>query len=547
MTLSASAYDFMTDGIASNEKNVANGLAPLSKEMEAEGSSEMEAARKKVALKGTQVTIDKIIYDVAGDTAIVYNGSSCTGAVTIPSTITYSGKTYSVTKIGSSAFYGCTSLTSVAIPNSVTTIGSSAFYGCTSLTSVTIPNSVTTISSSAFSRCSSLTSVTIGNSVTKIGSTAFYRCSSLKGFYVDSNNPNYCSVQGVLFSKDKTTLICYPNAKGAAYEIPNSVTTIGNGAFYGCSSLASVSIPNSVTTIGYYAFEGCTSLTSVEIPNSVTTIGCEAFEGCSSLTSVEIPNSVTTIGDEAFEGCSSLTSVSIGNSVTTIDWAAFSDCSSLKGFYVDGSNPNYCSVQGVLFTKDKTTLICYPNAKGAVYEIPNSVTTIGSCAFEGCSSLTSVTIPNSVTTISSSAFSCCSSLTSVTIPNSVTTIDWAAFWRCSSLISVYCKIKTPLSIGSYTFYNVPFSSATLYVPKGCKQAYASANYWKDFGTITEMDFSIKGDVNEDDVLNVSDVTSIINYLLGTETLPDFTKADLNDDFEINVSDVTALINLILAQ
>ena len=397
MTLSASAYDFMADGIASNEKNVADGLAPLSKEMEAEGSSEMEAARKKVALKGTQVTIDKIIYDVAGDTAIVYNGRSCTGAVTIPSTITYSGKTYSVTTIGSSAFKGCTSLTSVAIPN--------------------------------------------------------------------------------------------------------SVTTIDNYAFRDCSSLASVTIPNSVTTIGSYA-----------------------FDGCSSLASVSIPNSVTTIDNEAFYGCSSLASVTIGNSVTKISSTAFNRCSSLKGFYVDSNNPNYCSVQGVLFSKDKTTLICYPNAKGAAYEIPNSVTTIGSSAFYRCTSLTSVTIPNSVTTIGNSVFS-----------------------GCSSLTSVYCKIKKPLSISSYTFRNVPFSSATLYVPKGCKQAYASANYWKDFGTITEMDFSIKGDVNEDDVLNVSDVTSIINYLLGIETLPDFTKADLNDDFEINVSDVTALINLILAQ
>ncbi|MCQ2291445.1 MAG: leucine-rich repeat domain-containing protein, partial [Muribaculaceae bacterium] len=166
-----------------------------------------------------------------------------------------------------------------------------------------------------------------------------------------------------------------------------------------------------------------------------------------------------------------LTSVTIPNSVTTIGYYAFRECSSLTSV-----------------------------------TIPNSVTTIDGWAFGYCSSLTSVTIPNSVTTIGYYAFSGCSSLTSVTIGNSVTTIGNSVFSGCSSLTSVYCKIKKPLSISSYTFRNVPFSSATLYVPKGSKQAYASANYWKDFGTIAEMDFSIKGDVNEDDVLDVSDTS-----------------------------------------
>ena len=173
MSLSARAHDFTFDSIASIEHTDAKGMANLPGDMEAEGSLEMEVPRKKVALKGTRVTIDNIVYDVAGDTAIVYDGRNCSGAVTIPSSVTYDGKSYPVTEIGWSAFSGCSSLTSVTIGNSVTTIGDAAFSGCYSLTSVSIGNSVTTIGWSAFSGCSSLTSVEIPNSVTTIGTDAF--------------------------------------------------------------------------------------------------------------------------------------------------------------------------------------------------------------------------------------------------------------------------------------------------------------------------------------------------------------------------------------
>ena len=212
----------------------------------------------------------------------------------IPETVSDGGVTYTVVCIRDSAFWGCSSLTSVIIPNSVTSIGSSAFEYCSSLTSVTIPNSVTSIGDQAFSYCTSLTSVTIPNSVTSIGNSAFCRCSSL-----------------------------------TSVTIPNSVTSIGSYAFSGCSSLTSVTIPNSVTSIGIAAFIECSSLTSITIPNSVTSIGDEAFSGCSSLTSVTIPNSVTSIGNGAFGDCSSLTSVTIGNSVTSIGERAFDGCSSL--------------------------------------------------------------------------------------------------------------------------------------------------------------------------------------------------------------------------
>ena len=214
-----------------------------------------------------------------------------------------------VTSISWYAFYNCRSLTSVTIPNSVTSIGEYAFYDCTSLTSVTIPDSVTSICEYAFQGCTSLTSVTIPDSVTRIGSYAFRDCASLTGIWVAEGNSHYSSdVSGVLFNKDKTTLVQCPGAF-AAYTIPNSVTIIGDSAFFYCTSLTSVTIPDSVTSIGAWAFGCCTSLTSVTISNSVTIIGDSAFSHCKSLTSVAIPDSVTIIEGGAFSDCDNLTDV----------------------------------------------------------------------------------------------------------------------------------------------------------------------------------------------------------------------------------------------
>ena len=306
-----------------------------------------------------------------------------------------------VTTIGERAFYECSSLTSITIPDSVTTIGKYAFYYCTSLTSVTIHDSVMTIGDSAFAYCSSLTSVTIPNSVTTIGDSTFNGCSSL-----------------------------------TSVTIPDSVTTIGEFAFHCCDSLTSVSIPDSVTTIGEFAFHSCDSLTSVTIPDSVTTIGFSAFSFCSSLTSVTIPDSVTTIGEGAFDSCSSLISITIGDSVTTI----------------------------------------------------------GDYAFRGCSSLTSVTIPDSVTTIGGNAFSSCSKLTSITIPDSVTTIGDYAFNSCSSLTSVYCEATTPPSLGGSNVFDDNASGRKIYVPAQSVEAYKSAEYWSEYAdAIVGYDFE-KGEV-----------------------------------------------------
>ena len=354
---------------------------------------------------------------------VSYSFDSSTGSLTISGTGDMTNYTYD----SKSLFYNNTNIKSVVIEKGITSIGDYAFYKCVSLTNVTITDSVRNIGYSAFCNCTSLTSVTV----------------------------------------------------------PDSVTSIGDYAFYGCTSLTSVTIPDSVTDIGDSAFYNCKSLTNVTIPNSITMIGSDTFCRCSSLENITIPDSVTSICNHAFYECTSLTSITIPNSVTSIGSSIFYNCTSLTSIEVSGNNKNYSSLDGVLFNKNKTELITYPLGKtDSEYAIPNSVTSIGRYAFDGCTSLTSVTIPDSVasigegafngckslanvtignndsaekrsTEIGNSAFSECTSLSSVTIGNNVTSIGVAAFSDCSSLTSVTIP-NSVTSIGSNAFYNTPY-------------------------------------------------------------------------------------------
>ena len=324
---------------------------------------------------------------------------------------------------------------------------------------VTIPRTtngylVTGIGSSAFDNCASLTSITIGTNVTSIGAWAFSICTGLTAITVDTNSPAYSSVEGVLFNKNQTTLIQYPGGKaGASCTIPSSVTNIAGRAFGYCSSLIEVTIPNSVTSIGDNAFSECTKLATIAIPNSVPSIGGGEFVGCSCLTNVTIPNGVTSIGPYTFQSCASLTRVTIPSSVTSIGNLAFEYCTGLTAITVDTNSPACSSVDGVLFSKDQSTLLQYPEGKaGATYMIPTSVTSIGNYAFESCLSLTNVTLGTHLTSIGYAAFNHCYSLTSATIPDSVTDIAGWAFGYCTSLTSVSLP-KSVTSIGSEVFDN----------------------------------------------------------------------------------------------
>ncbi|MCR4799766.1 MAG: leucine-rich repeat domain-containing protein [Bacteroidales bacterium] len=265
--------------------------------------------------------VDGIYYKMVDDgVEVTYKQDepSYSGSITIPSSVTYDGKRYTVISIGSDAFSGCSGLTSVTIPNSVTSIGRLAFGYCSGLTSITIPNSVTSIGQAAFINCRDLTSVAIPNSVTSIGESVFENCNNL----ISVTIPNSVTSIGDL---------AFGNCSGlTSITIPNSVTSIGEYAFTDCSGLTSVTISNSVTFIGGSAFSGCSGLTSVTIPNNVTSIGNFAFLDCTGLTSIAIPNSVTTIGRYAFNGCTGLTSITIPSSVTKVEEYAFSGCTALK-------------------------------------------------------------------------------------------------------------------------------------------------------------------------------------------------------------------------
>ena len=459
------------------------------------------------------VKIDRIYYnlDTENRTAIVTSDDnlyySYYGNIIIPSSISYKNETYSVTSIGARAFYRCSEVTSITIPNSVTSIGYYAFQGtswlnnlpdgcvyagsclyeykgkmpenthidikegttqicphafedCESLTSITIPNSVTSIGYYAFNGCSGLTSVTIGNSVTSIETSAFEGCSSL-----------------------------------SSVTIGNSVTSIGENAFRNCSSLTSITIPNSVTSIGNHAFQSCSSLTSITIPEGVTKIGLETFKDCKSLKSIEIPNSITMIVSHAFEGCSSLTSITIPEGVTEIGYETFKDCKSLKSIEIPNSvtkiwnnafassgiksiklganvtfsnthvffecnyltdihwniknHPDFYDSENLFHSSSYYSFDIRKNIK--TFTFGDSVKYIPNRLCKNLSNLTSVTISNSVTKIGGYAFEGCSSLTSITIPDSVTSIGPYAFSDCSSLASINIP-NGVTTIEYFTFY-----------------------------------------------------------------------------------------------
>ncbi len=422
----------------------------------------------RTCTKLTSITVDSgnQYFSAADDvlfnknqTILIKCGEGKAGSYTLPDT---------VTTIGEDGFELCSKLTSITIPSSVTSIGKSAFSNCTGLNSITIPNGVTSIGESAFYYCTNLTSVTLPDTLTDIGDSAF----------------NYCNNN----SFDKIS-------------IPTSVRNIGEKAFR-CTKLKSITIPEGVESIGANAFEYCDVLGSVTISSTVKSLGESLFNGCTKLNStgtgvtIAETNSsfitkngaiyskdgkklfmvyntsitdastflqdVTSIARCAFNDCKNVTTITIPSSVTDIEAGAFYNCEKLAEIKVDESNANYISVDGVLFNKDKTTIVFHPNAKeGDSYNIPNTVTTIGVGAFYKNQKLVKITISNGVTKIEDEAFYSCNKLSSIEIPAGVTSIGKEAF-AGSGLNNIVIP-EGVKSIGSKAFTNCS-SLKTITIP-----------------------------------------------------------------------------------
>ena len=518
------------------------------------------------------------------------NHSGCpdaSGDIVILDRFTVGEEVYVVTSIGDDAFMNNKNIKSVIIPKTVTDIGTGAFSYCDSLTTVKLPDHLTRIADKLFRGCGQLVSVAIPSIVTSIGSYAFQSCSSLTsltlpaslsfvGVYAFNSTPWY----DALFEKAPegpfyigSILFGYKGDKPTGeLVIKEGTTCVCYAAFSSCDGLTSITFPESIAYVDEYAFNDCTGLTAVNItnlaawcnidfleglfstssnplcyahhlylngkevtdlviPEGVTHIGNFAFDYCTSLTSVTIPNGVTSIGVGAFMGCESMTSVTIPPSVDIIDGVAFIWCYNLNAVHIS----DLAAWCGLSF-----------------YNADNPLR-YGAHLYLNGKEVTDLVIPEGVTSVCDGAFMRCSHLTSVTIPEGVTSIGEYAFYSCWSLDSVISWIEKPFDIDNNVFerYNdetnqTSFTSATLYVPKGCKARYEATEGWKNFTHIVEIESTVIGDANGDGNLTVADMTAIAHYVLG-HTLEGFseTAADANQDGQVNVADYTAVAHLLL--
>lgn len=530
---------------------------------------ETESNKLLVGCKNT-----KIPENVTSIGSGAFEGRSSLMSISIPS---------SVTSIGSSAFSGCSALKVITIPENVEAIRPYTFSECTSLVSITIPSSVKIIEHAAFWQCSNLASIeiptsvesiemeafaycpfisfTLPSSVTYVESELFHGCQDLTTISVDAENPVYDSRDNcnAIIKTESNTLVTACNNT----IIPNSIKTIGDGAFSDLRILTSISIPEGVTTIGSSAFSDCSSLADITLPNSITSIGegafkdtewfdkqtdgliyldqwllgykgeqptgtlsiaegtkgiaGNAFKFCSDLTSVSFPHGVIGISDYAFSECTGLTSIMLPASVTNIGECAFSGCTNLESICVESDNTAYDS----------------RNDCNAIIETESNI------LISGCKN---TVIPPDVTKIESRAFYGCSDLSTIVIPSSVTSIESYAFLGCVGLTSIISLNTENPSLSYDSFNNVDKNNCIVWVPEGCAEVYRWNYYWNEFQTINEIS---KGDANYDFTVDQDDLDILVAYIMGKKPKRfDKNLADLNNDNKVDAADVVLLIEIL---
>jgi hypothetical protein len=431
-------------------------------------------------------------YTVADGNATITGYTGSDTDVAIPATV---GASISVTSIANDTFQNNTQIVTVRIPASVTSVGNNAFAGCTSFTTIVVDGNNTSFSSldgvlfnkeqttlMRYPQGKQGASYEIPASVETFISIPFRDNINLTAITVAEGNTSYSASDGVLFSKDTTVLVTYPAGKsGTTYNIPDSVQSIGNGAFVGNVSLEEIDL-NNVKNTGIWTFQGCTNLETMELPAGITTIGEGLFSGCTNLEEVTIPDSVTSIGGSAFIRCTSLASVTIPKDVASFGVNVFYGCASLEtatianGVRSIGGNMfNGCTNLEEVTIPDSVTSIGGGAFAGctslAEIEIPDSVASIGTWAFQGCTELTSIVLPDGITAIGEGLFAGCTNLEEVTIPDSVTSIGSNAFSSCASLASIAIP-KAVANFGNNIFYGC-IALETVTIADGVKSIVSS--------------------------------------------------------------------------
>lgn len=464
-----------------------------------------------------QLSFGDFTYTTDGSTAMITGYTGNGGTVTIPGVINGAPVTAigynafgsemsltnvtipdSVTNIGPWAFSACYNLTNIALPANLLTIGDLAFEACWALPQVALPGGVTSLGQGAFLMCNGLTQIHLPASVASLSSRALGNCALLSAISVDPLNPNFVSVNGVLFDHSQSTLIQYPAGKTGNYTVPYGTTSINTLAFEGCrtltnliipnsvtnladqalgnnDSLGSVTLPNTLTSLGMREFFTCQNLSGITIPDSVTDIGDMAFDYCTSLTNLVLPANLASVGFVAFEYCTSLTNVVLPASLSYMDEGVFEGCTDLPAITVVAANPYFRSVGGVLFNHSLKELIQYPAGGAVSFVVPPGITTIAPRAFDGCSALNSLFLPETVTSLGDHAFYGCASLTNLILPPGLTQVGDACFGECPDLQSVYFT-GLPPTCGSAVF--IDDNNPTVYYLSG------TAGWGTNFGGVS---------------------------------------------------------------